>query len=64
MMGSSEREALKALVKQSPTPIALKQAVKIPNKFELRIVPLSWLRCPAVRWAKRGFRLFESTLQK
>lgn len=41
MMGSSEREALKALVKQSPTPIALKQAVKIPNKFELRIVPLS-----------------------
>lgn len=41
MMGKSEREAIKALVKQSPTPIILKQAVRVPGKYELRIVPLT-----------------------
>ncbi len=40
MMGRTERETIKALVKQSATPIALKQAVKVPGKYALRIVPL------------------------
>jgi hypothetical protein len=41
MMKANEREAIKALVKHSPTPIALKQAIKVPNRYELRIVPLT-----------------------
>jgi hypothetical protein len=40
MMGQAEREAIKALVKHSPSSIALKQAVKVPNRYELRIIPL------------------------
>ncbi|HEY6979753.1 DUF2971 domain-containing protein [Reyranella sp.] len=41
MMGKNEREAIKALVKHAPTPIALKQAIKVPSRYELRIVPLA-----------------------
>jgi hypothetical protein len=40
MMGQAEREAIKALVKHAPSPVAVKQAVKVPNRYELRIVPL------------------------
>lgn len=39
MMGRTERETLKSLIKHSPTPIELKKAIKIPGKFALQIVP-------------------------